>query len=212
MLLHRMTSFLQARHWALCSHHQRAATLKPCHLGHPPHPSTPKPPRTRGWASLLRAPLGNSRTLPLAKEPATAPPAKANIMPCKWITKSRAEAKHNTLLVGVSVETRLFFFFFLFSFFFPFFFFPFFLEGRRNISWLLSVKYSAGEGEEVSLGTGFSRYRSLHTLKWILTFGNLAPSQRTGSGKTVWEGKRHFCLFSVLQSLAGLKSWRTHTL
>lgn len=43
--------------------------------------------------------------------PATAP-AKANITPCKFITKSGAEAKHNALLVGGSVETRLFPFFF----------------------------------------------------------------------------------------------------
>jgi len=60
-----------------------------------------------------------------------------------------------------------------------------FLEGRRNVSWLLTMKYSTGKGEGEGLGTGFSRYRSLCTLKWILTFDNLASSQRAGSGKTV---------------------------
>lgn len=103
---------------------------------------------------------------------------------------------------GRKYEDKAFFFFSIF--FFLFFSSPFFsLEGRRNISWLFSIKYSAGKEEETILGIGFSRYRSLYSLKWILTSGNLAPSQRVGSGNTLRDGKRHFHLFSVLPSLSG---------
>lgn len=148
------------------------------------------PPPAASQSPSISSPMprGAGRTLPLPVLqqrsqswcwhasccPATTP-AKANITPCKFITKSGAEAKHNALLVGGSVETRLFFS--------PFFFSPF-LEGRRNVSWLLTVKYSSGKGKGANPGTGFCRYRSLCTLKWIVTFVNLTSSQRAGPGKT----------------------------
>lgn len=87
--------------------------------GVPPPEASQRPsisfPVLQGAGRTLAWPVLQQRSRPWCRRASCCPattPAKANITPCKFITKSGAEAKHNALLVGGSVETRLFCFFF----------------------------------------------------------------------------------------------------
>lgn len=117
--------------------------VPPPEVSQRPSMSSPMP---QGARRILPRPVLQQRSRSWCRHASCCPAttlAKANITPCKFITKSGAEAKHNALLVGGSVETRLF------PFFFPFFFLP--LLGREEKCFLAphcEIQQWQGKGSE----------------------------------------------------------------
>lgn len=177
---HRAPCSATSAEIATCEHETRPSTSQTLREGVPPPEASQ---RLSISSPVLQGAGGPALACPPAKEPAAV--SACQLLPCHCTGQS----KHHTMQIynkkwsrgqtqsppgGRKCGDKTFSFFF---------FSPFFLEGRRNVFWLLAVKYSSGEG--ANPGTGFCRYRSLCTLKWIVTFGNLTPSQTLGSGKTV---------------------------
>lgn len=205
-------AFPRAQHRAPCSCHRNHVEIVTFECKTWPSISNPQGGRSTSWSlpetehqlSSAAGAGGPALACPPAKEPAVV--SACQLLPCH----RTGQSKHHTMQIynkkwsrgqtqcppgGRKCGDKTFSFFF---------FSPFFLEGRINVFWLLTVKYSSGKG--ANPGTGFCRYRSLCTLKWIVTFGNLTPSQTVGSGKTVWDGNSHFSHFLTLQSLGRVQN------